>query len=162
MPLILALMVVSLCFGLGAWLGAPYLPVLSRDIEALLDLAKVGAGQTVVDLGSGDGKLLRAAARRGAIGIGYEINPIVYAISWLLCWPYRKRIKLYMRNYWQVPLPACDVVYVFLIDRYMSKLDAKILSETSKPVKLVSYVFKVPGRTPKYSSHNAYVYLYNN
>lgn len=160
MVIALLLLAVVSCFGVGAWLGAPYLPVLGHDTEALLDLADVKGGQTVVDLGAGDGKLLRAAARRGARGIGYEINPLIYVLSKLLCLRYRHQITLHWRNYWLVPLPDCDVVYVFLIDRYMERLDTKLTREARRRLKLVSYVFKIPGRTPISTSHNAQVYEY--
>jgi tRNA G46 methylase TrmB len=59
--------------------GAPYVPTRRRDISTAFDkLYKVGAQDTVLDIGSGDGLVLRAAARRGARAIGYEIN----TLSW--------------------------------------------------------------------------------
>lgn len=145
-------------FGLGAILGAPYLPILKRDAERLLDLAGVKAGDTLLDLGSGDGRLLRAAARRGARAVGYEINPWLYLFSRLYCWPDRSRITIIWGNYWQSPWPPADVIYVFLIERYMARLD-RYLRRLSRSTRVVSYIYRLP-RTSVKEIDNAYLYYY--
>lgn len=156
------LMAALLCFGLGAILGAPYLPIHGSDADKLLDLADVKPGQRLIDLGSGDGKLLVAAAKRGIHATGYEINPILWLISYLRLRPYRKLARVYCRNFWRVALPPADVIYVFLIERYMVKLDDKMNAEVHTPTKLISYVFQIPGRSPVRSNKNSYVYDYPN
>ncbi len=156
------LAVVVAAFGLGALMGAPYLPVLSRDVEKLLDLADIKAGETLLDLGCGDGRLLRAAARRGVRGIGYEINPFVWAAAQLLCWPHRKLVSVRLGNYWTMQWPQADVVYVFLIDRYMIKLDQALRKRLDRPTRVVSYVFEIPGVTAVRSTNNARLYYYPN
>jgi hypothetical protein len=157
-----ALTVFVALFAAGAILGAPYLPVLRRDSEALLALAALKPGQTVIDLGSGDGRFLRLAARHGYHGIGYEINPLLWLVSLVVCWPVRSNVKVYCRNYWNLTLPRADVIYVFLIDRYMPKLDAKLAREVTTPTRLVSYVFPIPHKKPVASTQNSYVYQYGN
>ena len=154
------LLILALFFGLGALMGAPYLPILRRDQASLLELCELKPGQTLLDLGSGDGRLLRLAASRGIRGIGYEINPLVYLVSLVVCWPYRRLIKLHLADFWQVRLPEADVIYVFLIDRYMAKLDRKLIAELKRPTPVVSFVFKIPGREPVKSTRNAARYEY--
>lgn len=147
------------CFAAGAILGAPYLPVRQKDAEAALDLADVKAGQTVIDLGSGDGRLLIAAAKRGANAVGYEINPIMYIWSVIACIKFRKQVKIHLRSYWSAKLPKADVIYVFLIDRYTNKLDAKLRAELKLSTKVVSYVFELPRKSVK-STRNTHLYIY--
>lgn len=156
----LALVLGVMMFALGALAGAPYLPVRRPDIEPLLDLAGVRKGHTVVDLGSGDGRLLAAAARRGARAIGYEINPVLWMVSKLRTWPYRSRVEVYLANYWQVPLPKCDVLYVFLITHYMTRLEEKIQREHKGPLGLVSYIYQLPSRQADAQTRNAFLYKY--
>jgi len=55
--------VIILPFAVAAITGAPWLPTLRRDAEAALNLANLKPGQTIIDLGSGDGRLLATAAR---------------------------------------------------------------------------------------------------
>ncbi len=147
------------CFAAGAIMGAPFLPVRQKDADAALDLAEVKAGQTIIDLGSGDGRMLIAAAKRGAKAIGYEINPIMYLWSKVACLKYRKQISIRLGNYWTKKLPNSDVIYVFLIDRYTKKLDLKLVKELSKTTKVVSYVFELP-RKPVKSTPNTNLYIY--
>ncbi|HEU4529694.1 MAG TPA: hypothetical protein VFR59_00865, partial [Steroidobacteraceae bacterium] len=53
----------------------PYVPTPEGIVEAMLDLARVGPNDVVYDLGSGDGRIVIAAARRGARGVGIDIDP---------------------------------------------------------------------------------------
>lgn len=59
----------------------PYVATKKDKIQTMLDLAQIKKGETVVDLGSGDGRLLFAAAQKGAIAIGYEINPVLVLLT---------------------------------------------------------------------------------
>jgi SAM-dependent methyltransferase len=52
-----------------------WVPTPDPIVEGMLDLAKVTANDLVYDLGSGDGKIVIAAARRGARGVGIDIDP---------------------------------------------------------------------------------------
>ncbi len=157
---LLVILLVVLPFGIAAWLGAPYLPSLRRDYEPALALAGLKPGQTLIDLGSGDGRLLRAAAKHGVRGIGYEINPFVYAISLIVTWRYRKLVTIYLADFWHVPLPPANAIYVFLIDRFMIKLDAKLTREIKQPTPVISFVFQIPGHTPRLQTRNAWLYDY--
>jgi hypothetical protein len=156
----LGLLAVILPFAVGAWLGAPYVPILRRDYEPVLDLADLKAGQTLIDLGSGDGRLLRAAARRGYHGIGYEINPFLYLASLLVTWRYRRIVRIHLADFWRVSLPPADAIYVFLIDRHMARLDRKLKTELTHATPVISFVFRIPGRTPDRQTPNTYRYHY--
>ena len=62
--------------------GAPYLPSPRSTVDEMLRLAEVGASDTVYDLGSGDGRVVIAAARKfGARGVGIEIDARLVAQS---------------------------------------------------------------------------------
>ena len=115
----------------------------------------------MLELGSGDGRILRLAAQRGIRSIGYELNPILVICSLLVTWRYRHLVRVRWANYWHHKLPPTDAIYVFLLQSYMPKLNKKIEQECSKPVKLVSYAFKVPGKKPSRQKRGMYVYDYN-
>lgn len=152
---------VVLMFGLGAWLGAPFLPIRRVDTESILDLAGLKSGESLLDLGSGTGSLLRAGAKRGARCYGYEINPLLYLYSLVACYPYRREVRITFGNYWQTAWPETDVIYTFLIMRYMPKL-SKRLDQIQRPTRFVSYVFPLPDRTPVHHNQNSYLYNYPN
>ena len=150
-------LLVVLAFGLGALLGAPFVPLLRRDVETALDLGNVKAGSRVLDLGSGDGRLLLAVAKRGGMATGYEINPVLWLWSWLRLWPYRHRVKVHLGNYWRASWPEVDVIIIFGLRRLMPRL-AQELRRRSTSGQLVSYVFQLPGQQPVRQTANTYVY----
>ncbi len=147
-------------FGIAVFVGAPYVPILKRDYGPLLDLADIKPGQTLIDLGSGDGRLLREVAKRGIRAVGYEINPALYVISRVVCWRYRNLVTIRLRDYWHVTLPPADIIYVFLLETYMSRLDRKLTAELIRPTTVVSFVFQIPGRAATRASRNTFVYEY--
>ena len=104
--------------------------------------------------------MLAAAARRGIKGIGYEINPLIYAVSIIVTWRYRHLVRIHLADFWHTPLPEADAVYVFLIDRLMPKLHRKLQADLHRPTPVISFVFQIPGVTPTASTSNAYRYDY--
>lgn len=192
-----------LLFGLVVFFGAPYLPTFKKQIETALDLLDLQPGQTMLELGSGDGRVLRAAAIRGLNAIGYELNPILVVISKLRCWPYRGKVRVIWANYWLQKWPQAEGIFVFLLPKYMNKLDKKIIQYQQdlvkqgsleapaighssnkavhkertaklarpgransgdykhKPVKLVSFAFRVPGKKASATKNGVYRYEYN-
>lgn len=148
------------CFAFVIFYGAPYLPTLNKQIPPVFELLGLHSGQTILELGSGDGRVLIAAARKGIKSIGYELNPILFTISWLRTIKYRKHVRIIWGNYWQKEWPEADAIFVFLLDKYMKKLDKKIVQYKYKPVKLVSFAFQVAGRQPIRSNQGLYLYEY--
>ena len=153
------LFILFVSFSVVIFFGAPYLPTLKKEkIEAiaLLDLRK---GELFLELGSGDGRMLKAMAKNQVFCIGYELNPLLVLISKVICWRQREYITIKWANFWNEKLPNADGIYVFLLDRYMEKLNSKILQRKySHPLKLVSYAFQIPKK--KYEKKKGPFYLY--
>ena len=63
---------------------APYLATPPDVVERMLTLARVGPGDVVYDLGCGDGRIVIAAAKAGARGVGVDIDPALLAKARLL------------------------------------------------------------------------------
>ena len=157
---LIILLLILAAFAFAGLAGAPYVPIHRRNQTALLNLLDLKPGQTLVDLGSGDGQLLRLAAKRGLRAIGYEINPFMVAISWLVCLRYRRLVTIRRANLWHITVPPADAVYVFLMPRFMARLDAKLAAEIKQPTTIISYVFPIPGRTPIKKGAGSLIYHY--
>ena len=141
--------------------GAPYLPTLKKQQKEALDLLDLKPGQLLIELGSGDGRILKEAANRGVRAIGYEINPFLVTYSKITCWSQRDLVETHWRNFWHISISPADGVYTFLLDHYMPKLDRKIESEIEKPLKLVSNAFELPGRKPIKKQSGLMLYHFN-
>lgn len=133
--------------------GAPFVPTRKRELERVIKLAGLKPGQLLVDLGSGDGRLLNLAAKNGVRAIGYELSPLLAVISWLKTRKYRHLVKTNTKNYWRVQLPDdTDAVFVFLAKPFMARLEQYLrahVERTKKPLVLISYGFELPGHTPE-------------
>jgi SAM-dependent methyltransferase len=156
-----AVMVFALSFSFVLLFGAPYLPTRRKQVIEALDLLNLKKGEVFVDLGSGDGAVLVEAARRGLICYGYELNPFLWLVAKLRTLVYGKSVQIYCRNFWKIRLPEqTKGVYVFLLDKYMPKLDAKLAKELRPGACLVSYTFQIPGRSPVVTKDALYLYKY--
>ena len=134
------------CFAVVLLFGAPYLPTTKRQIESGLDLLDLKPNQVLFDLGSGDGRILRAAARRGWRAVGFEINP------WLV-WQSRRylrqagladRAEIRWANFWRQDLSSFDVICFFQIAHVMPRLEAKLQAELRPGSRVVSHFYQFP------------------
>lgn len=157
--LIVVGVVLMICFGYVLLFGAPYLPTLRRQIEASMELAALQPGQTMIELGCGDGRVVLVAAKKGINVVGYELNPLLFALCWVRTLRYRSRVKVVWGNFWKAEWPQADVIYAFLLPKYMNRLNKKITQYKYRPVKLVSFAFKVPNK--KFSLQRLGVFLYH-
>lgn len=157
--LLAVLLLVLLCFAFVVLYGAPYVPTLRKQIQTSLDILELSEGQTLLELGSGDGRVLLAAVKRGYTVIGYELNPILVLFS---RWRLRKynNARVLWGNYWTAKWPDVDAIFFFGIQNSMKKLDKKIVQDYGKPVKLVSFAFAIEDRKPVLSKDGVYLYLY--
>jgi len=149
-----------ICFAGVLLAGAPYLPTLRPQIAAALELAGLKPGQTLVELGCGDGRVVIAAARQGVYVVGYELNPFLAALAWLRTRRYRKQVRIIWGNFWTADWPPTGVIFTFLLPRYMQKLDKKCIQYAHKPVKLISFAFEIPGKSPNQQKDGVFLYKY--
>ncbi len=145
--------------------GAPYVPTLQPQARIAIEMINLKPGETLLELGCGDGKLLVLAAQTGVYAVGYELNPILVIVAWLRTMRYRKYVKVVWGNLWNVKKwPDADGIFVFLLQKHMAKLDKKIMQwheGKSKPLKLVSFAFTIPGKAPaKQNKLGVYLYEY--
>jgi hypothetical protein len=132
--------------------GAPWVPTFRRDIDELFLLHTFKKGDVLVDLGSGDGRVLRAAAERGVRSVGYELNPFLVWYSRFRLRQFRHIATVRLEDFWTINLPDdTAVVFVFLAKPFMKKLDAKLTDEAQRlgrSITLVSYGMEIPGKKP--------------
>jgi len=151
---------VILIFGLVVLFGPPFVPTLREQTDVALDLLRLEPGQTLLELGSGDGRVIRAAAARGLQVVGIELNPLLVLFSRLYTWRYRKQVRIIWGNYFHVRWPAADGIFTFMLQRQMTKLDQHIERWHTHPVRLASFAFHIPGKTPTQTRAGIYLYDY--
>lgn len=150
---LLALLVVlalTATYAWGAWRAAPYVPTVQRDVDRMLALANIQPGETVLDLGAGDGRFLLTAARRfQAKTIGYEISLLPYLVGKIRLWLARGlTADMKFQDFFHVDLSGANVVVCFLTPGAMARLAPKFQAELKPGTRIVSYAFSIPGWTP--------------
>jgi hypothetical protein len=155
---------VVIVFGFVVFFGAPYVPSQRKYIRRAFEkLYTVGENDVVVDIGSGDGVVLRAAREKGARAIGFEINPILVFISRLLSRK-DKKVSVVLANFWLTPLPNdTTLVYIFSVSRDSKKLIAKMQFEANRlgrAIRLMSHAVPLPGIQPEaqFEAYHLYVF----
>ena len=148
------------CFAGVLLFGAPYLPTLKPQMTTALKLADLKPGQTLLELGCGDGRVLIAAAQQGYNAVGYELNPLLALLAWTRTRRYRSQVRVVWGNYWRAEWPPAEAIFTFLLPRYMAKLDKQCQNYRHRPVRLVSFAFEIPGKKPRRKQNGIYVYTY--
>lgn len=156
----LLLIFIGLCFAGVLLFGAPYLPTTKTQVEAAIKLAALKPGETMLELGCGDGRVVIAAAKQGVNVVGYELNPIMALIAWLRTRKYRKNAKIIWGDFWRKDWPEHQAIFTFLLPKLMPKLNKKVIQSKHKPVKLISFAFEVPDRKPDNQKAGVFLYLY--
>ena len=137
---------------------APWWRTKDREIREALRLAKVTKNDIVYDLGCGDGKVLRIAAKEfGARGVGIEIDPLRYFISTLLLRCNRvldSKIKIIKNNFFNVNISDATVVFVYLVPKALNRLLPKFKKEVKKGTRIVSYRYEMNLPLKKYDEEN--------
>lgn len=143
-------------------IGAPFVPSTKSVANEMVTLAHIKPGDTIYDLGSGDGRILFLAAALGANAWGYEINPylVLYTNIRRMFSPHRQQVLVRWKNFWGADIRDADVVFVYLIPWHMKRLE-KQLSVMLKPGSLVvsnSFIFPNWKIIRKDSDHHVYVF----
>lgn len=136
--------------------GAPFVPTEKRKIKEMLQLARLKQGEKLVDLGAGDGRIVKVAARMGARAVGYEVNPLL-VIKAQRNLP--SKAKILWRNFWLMSLSDFDVVTVYGINPIMKPLGKKLAKELKKGARVVSYRYALPNLPLAKQKGDVYLYV---
>ena len=154
--------VVGATFLLTVLVGAPYVPTHSRQFRRLLRHLRLDPQTDVlVDLGAGDGKIVRLSAPYVKSVLGYEINPILVALAKLRT----RRLSnasIQLADFRRIPLPPeTTVVYIFSAGTFLRSVLELInqhLAGADRPLTIISYGFELPnlGRPELYQGFLIY------
>lgn len=150
--------VVLFLFALGlattayaAFRAAPWVPVRSVDLPRVVRLLDLKPGETLYDLGCGDGRVLLASWKPGVRGVGIELSlPLVLASTLRIFFRGRSRdVRVHVRDFFHVSLREADAIFCFLMPPAMAKLAEQFKRDLKPGCRIVSYTFSLPGWKPE-------------
>jgi tRNA G37 N-methylase Trm5 len=143
----------------------PFVPTPQEVVDKMIELGGVKKGDTVYDLGSGDGRIVITAAKKGARAVGFEIDPDLVKES-------RENIKkagvenlaeIRQQDILAVDLSPANVVTMYLLPDVNLKLRPNVLKQMKPGSRVVSHAFDMgdwkPDKTEKVNGRT--IYLWN-
>ncbi|XP_067912547.1 adenine nucleotide translocase lysine N-methyltransferase [Heterodontus francisci] len=131
-------------------LQVPYIPASRKQVQNVMTLLEGRSGK-VVDLGSGDGRIVLEASKRGFNpAVGYELNPWLIRLSKFYAWRAgcHGKVSYMKQDLWKVDLRDCSNVTVFLAPSVLSLLQVKLLAELPEDAWIVAGRFPFPSWKP--------------
>ncbi len=142
-----------------------HLPTPPVAVEGILDMTGVGPDDVVYDLGSGDGRIVIAAARRGATATGVEIDPELIETS------RRKaraagvddRTRFVQADLFRFDFSDATVVTLYLSERLNERLRPRLLAELRPGTRVASYIFAMgdwqPDRVERFADNRVSMWI---
>jgi ribosomal protein L11 methylase PrmA len=141
--------------------GGPYVPTSTERVKLMVQKADLTKDDIVVDLGSGDGRIVIEAARVGVKkAVGYEIHSGLVKTAKLKAKKQgvAQRTEFLKRDFWKEDLSPYSVVFMFQIPFAMKRLSEKLNRELKPGVRIISNGYKIPGLTLVNDDHEIYLY----
>jgi precorrin-6B methylase 2 len=143
----------------------PFVPTPQEVVDKMIELGGVKKGDTVYDLGSGDGRIVVTAAKKGARAVGFEIDGDLVKES-------RENIKkagvqslaeIRQQDILTVDLSAASVVTMYLLPDVNLRLRPNILSQLKPGSRVVSHAFDMgdwkPDKTERVNGRTIYLWI---
>ena len=159
--LLLFVILTFLLFAFDVFLELPYVATERGKIETIIKLASIKKNQTVVDLGSGDGRLLLAAAPKGARAIGYEVNPFLIAVTYIHAKikGLSDQIEVKRQNLWKAELAVADIIFVYGRKKNMERFEKFVFQNAKKGTRIVVNTNPFPNKKPQKSENGIFLYI---
>jgi len=142
----------ALVLGLGGALAeddilyereTPYVPTPQDVVERMLDMANVKPGEYLIDLGSGDGRIVVTAAQRGARAYGVDLNPqrVKEAVANAAKAGVSARATFEVKDLFDTDISKADVVTTYLLPLVNLDLRPRLLDQMRPGARLITHAF---------------------
>ena len=157
------LLVSALWLVVPALYGVPWVPTREKRIRRALELVELRPGETLYDLGAGDGRVLLMAAKEfGAQAIGVEIGPVQWALGWLRIFfnGIRPKARIRCGNFYRADVAEADIVFVYLTSSQTTRLAKKLETELRPGARVVSVAADFPDWQPDIVDRELLIFAY--
>ena len=130
-------------------------------VKDMLEIAEVNENDVVYDLGSGDGRIVIAAAEKyGARGVGIEIDVSLVEKSRVAAEAagVADRVRFVRGDFYETDFSDATVVTLYLFEETNEKLKPYFIEQLAPDTRIVTYKYRMPGWTPVKSKKRVYLY----
>ncbi|CAG1022605.1 hypothetical protein DOJK_01778 [Patescibacteria group bacterium] len=166
----IGLIAVFLCEGLLILFGlyliwswftkTPFYPSKTKPLNDLIKDLNISADTNFVDIGSGDGRIVVWAAKKGFNAEGIEFNPFLSLISRALITLNRvgKNAQIFNKDFNNHNFSKYNVAYLYIFPEHMDKLENKLFNEMPAGGIVITNTFKFTNRQPSSTYNRYYIY----
>lgn len=154
LPLLILVLFAAIPTLWAAFSGAPYVPTDPVTVKRMVDMAEIKEGETVIDLGCGDGRLVEEACKRGAYAYGFELSLFLFLIA-----RFWRKTDVRWQNMWKVDVNQADVIFCYLNPRVLIRFEREIWPNLKPGCRVIVNTFPLKNITP--SAHHDTVYRYD-
>jgi hypothetical protein len=125
-------------------LDVPYVPTTMHVVRTLLNLGSVSSEDFLIDLGSGDGRIVTTAAKEyGARGFGVDLNADLVALSRnnAVAEGVENNVEFFVRDIFKTDIRAASIVTMYLLNEVNIQLRPKLLAELKPGSRVISHDF---------------------
>lgn len=156
---LLAVILMGIFYFIDLFFEVPYIATKRNKIPTIIKLASPKKGETVIDLGAGDGRLLFAFAKEGARAIGYELNPfLILKTNLLIKFKGTKNIVFKKENFWDCDLEVADIIIVYAMRTSMQKFENFVFKNAKNGARVIANTNPFPNRKAVKSEDGIYLY----
>lgn len=143
----------------------PYVPTPGSVVQKMLDIADVGPGDYLIDLGSGDGRIVIDAAKRGAVGHGVEIERdlVREAEDNARKAKVSDKVMFLEEDVFETDFSRASVITLYLMDIINIRLRPQLLDKLSPGTRVVSHSFGMkewkPDKHVKEGEHDIFYWV---
>ena len=122
---------------------SPYVPTDNSVVERMLGLAQVDAGDVVMDIGAGDGRIVIAAARRGARAIGVELDPETAEMARrnVEAAGLKDLVEIRVENGLETDVSETTVVTMYLLQELTEAMGRRLQQDLQPGARIVTHAF---------------------
>lgn len=134
----------------------PFVPTSMEVVRTLLELGSVGPDDFLIDLGSGDGRIVITAAKeRGASGFGVDLNKDLVELSKknAVAVGVEKKVDFFVRDIFETDISRASIVTMYLLNGVNIRLRPKLLSDLKPGSRIISHDFHMGEWRPDNMAH---------
>lgn len=143
----------------GSLFKTPYYPSSTKLLDNFVksNLIQLPESINLVDIGSGDGRIVRWGLRNGYTSTGIEFNPFLTLASRLMILG-NKRGKIINGDFFKENYSIYNLAYLYIYSEFIDKLSNKLLSEMPKNSIIITNTFKFSNLEPDLIFDKLYIY----
>ncbi len=143
--------------------SVPYVPSSMKTVRKMVEAANVVPGDIVLDIGSGDGRIVIEFAKKGIVSHGYEINPLLVFISRMVIKfkGLEGKAFIHYKSLYEAKFDGYTIVSTYCLPKTMSDIETRMFHELPLGARVVSNTFRFKQWRPSRKDGNVYVYEKN-